>query len=156
MLLFNIPGLQARSRFSMGKICTIGRLDVRISSRGMAGLGLVAIATAALFSGGCGKGKSSAETPAPLSVADTNQSPAAMPTSAPKYESPPIVIAASPDGGADLKQLNHAYIGWIVQNRRRPKSFDEYVALSGVQIPPPPAGKKYVIDKNGFINLANN
>jgi hypothetical protein len=52
--------------------------------------------------------------------------------------------------------LNHAYIGWIVQNRRRPKSFEEYVALSGVQVPPPPAGKKYVIDKNGYINLENN
>jgi hypothetical protein len=156
MLLFNIPGLQARSRFSMGKICTIGRLDVRISSRGMAGLGLVAIATAALFSGGCGKGKSSAAQVAePTSVANANQTTAAMPQ-APLYTAAPVEVAASPDGGADLKQLNHAYIGWIVQNRRRPKSFDEYVALSGVQIPPPPAGKKYVIDKNGFINLANN
>ena len=66
------------------------------------------------------------------------------------------MVAASPEGGADLKQLNHAYIGWIVQNRRRPKSFEEYVALSGVQVPPPPAGKKYVIDKNGYINLENN
>jgi hypothetical protein len=140
----------------MEKVSTHDRFPGRIPGREISRLGLAVIVTAALFSAGCDKGKSNAEAPAPLSVADTNQSPAAAPTSAPEYESPPVVIAASPEGGADLKQLNHAYIGWIVQNRRRPKSFDEYVSLSGVQIPPPPAGRKYVIDKYGFINLVNN
>jgi hypothetical protein len=86
---------------------------------------------------------------------NTNQAPAVI-SPAPVPVSAPVVVAANPDGGADLKQLNHAYIGWIVQNRRRPKSFEEYVALSGVQVPPAPAGKKYVIDKNGYINLATN
>ena len=86
---------------------------------------------------------------------DTNQPAAAM-TPAPQYAPAPVVVAASPDGGADLKQLNHAYIGWIVQNRRRPKDINEFVALSGIQLPPAPAGKKYVIDQNGFINYANN
>src|ERR1700761_1489857 len=45
-------------------------------------------------------------------------------------------IAAVPTGGADLKQLNHYYISWIVQNHQRPKSFEEFVSLSGVQVPP--------------------
>jgi hypothetical protein len=107
--------------------------------------------TAALLSSGCSKSKPDVQTP----VMDTNQPAAAM-TPAPQYAPAPVVVAASPDGGADLKQLNHAYIGWIVQNRRRPKDINEFVALSGIQLPPAPAGKKYVIDQNGFINYANN
>jgi hypothetical protein len=51
--------------------------------------------------------------------------------------------------------LNHVYIGWIVQTHQRPKTFEEFVASSGVQVPPAPDGKKYVIDRNGFINLAS-
>jgi hypothetical protein len=142
--------------FFMENFSTIDRPNDRISSRRMARLDLVALVVATvLLTNGCDKGKSStAQAPVPPPVANTNPPSAAMPQ-AQQYASTPVVIAASPEGGADLRQLNHAYIGWIVQNQRRPKSFDEYVALSGVQIPPPPAGKKYVIDKNGFINLAD-
>jgi hypothetical protein len=115
--------------------------------------GCALILTAAMFFSGCAKSKPPvAQAPPP--VADTN--PPAAVTHAPVYASAPVTIAASPNGGADLKQLNHAYIGWIVANRRHPKDFAEYVALSGVQVPPPPAGKKYFIDKYGFINLENN
>jgi hypothetical protein len=111
------------------------------------------ILTAAMFFSGCAKSKPPvAETPPP--VADTNP-PAAMPH-APEYVAAPVAIAASPNGGADLKQLNHAYIGWVIQTGRHAKTFEEFVAASGMSVPPPPAGKKYVIDRNGFINVANN
>jgi hypothetical protein len=75
----------------------------------------------------------------------------------PAYVPPaaPVTVAASADGGADLKQLNHAYIGWIVQNHQRPKTFEEFVTISKMNVPPAPVGKKYVIDKSGFINLVN-
>jgi hypothetical protein len=66
-----------------------------------------------------------------------------------------VAIAANPRGGADLKQLNHAYLRWIAQNRRRPKNYEDFIAASGIQVPPAPAGQKYVIDKNGFIALAS-
>ncbi len=110
------------------------------------------ILTAALFFSGCAKSKPPVAE-APPTMVDTNMPTAAA--RAPEYAPAPELIAASPNGGADLKQLNHAYIGWIVSNRRHPKDFAEYVQLSGVQVPPPPAGKKYVIDKYGFINLEN-
>jgi hypothetical protein len=140
----------------MGKISTIERLSARIPSHGMAWLGLAAIVAAALLSTGCGKSKSStAQAPAPPPAADS-QTPAAALPQAPQYTSAPDVITASPEGGADLKQLNHAYIGWVLQNRRRPNSFEEFVTQSGVKVPPPPAGKKYVIDKYGFINVTAN
>jgi len=64
-----------------------------------------------------------------------------------------VTVAAAPDGGADLRDLNHAYIGWVVRSHQRAKTFEEYVAASGVQVPPAPAGKKYVIDHAGFIAI---
>ena len=67
----------------------------------------------------------------------------------------PAAIAPDADGGVDLKELNHAYIGWIVQNRHRPKTYEEFVTMSGIQVPAAPAGKKFVIDGNGFIALVN-
>jgi hypothetical protein len=116
--------------------------------------GCALLLTTAVFFSGCTKSKPPvAQAPPP--VTDTN--PPAPVSRPPEFVSAPsVVIAADPKSGADLKQLNHAYVGWIIQNRRRPKNFEEYVALSGVQIPPPPAGKKYVIDQYGYINLANN
>jgi hypothetical protein len=126
----------------------------QMASRLMVELGLAAMLAAVFFAVGCKKSEiATVETPP--SVADTNQSPAVI-QQTPPSASAPVVVAARPDGGADLKQLNHAYIGWILQNRRRPKSFEEFVTLSGIQVPPPPAGKKYVIDGHGFINYVNN
>jgi hypothetical protein len=137
----------------MEKISTHNRLNVGIS-RGMVCLGLAAILMAAMFAAGCGKGHSStAQAPASPPVEVSNPPPAAAPQ-APQYPLAPVVIATGPDGTPDLRALNQAYIGWIVQYRRRPKDLDEFVTLSGIQLPPPPAGKKYVIDKNGFINFA--
>ena len=112
------------------------------------------VLTAIIFSAGCGKSKPpTAQAPPP--VTDTNLTPAANVPGAPVSTPPPVEIAANPDGSVDLKALNHAYVGWIVQTRRAPSSFEDYVAMSGAKVPPPPPGKKYVIDKNGFINLAN-
>jgi hypothetical protein len=112
------------------------------------------ILTATLSFTGCSKKPSTAEAPAPQPALDTNQTTAAAPAAAVAPEAP-AAIAASPNGGADLTALNHAYVGWIMQNNRRAKSFEEYVAASGISVPPPPVGKKYVIDKIGFINYAN-
>jgi hypothetical protein len=116
----------------------------------------LALGVGILLFAGCGKKQPAAETPAAAPAVEAASAPASggqpvfMPPAA------PVTVAVGTDGGADLKQLNHAYIGWVLQNRRRPKSFDDFIAMSGIHVPPPPAGKKYVIDKNGFINFANN
>ena len=57
----------------------------------------------------------------------------------------PIVV---PDGGspeANLSQLSHALRKYIAGSHSLPKDFNDFLAKSGVQPPPPPAGKKYVI-----------
>jgi hypothetical protein len=137
----------------MEGIFTSSPLKNRALLQLMAWLGPVFILTSGLFVTSCKKSQPPI-VQAP-SVEDANQTPAAIPQGS--QSSPtPAVVSASPQGGADLKQLNHAYISWILQNKRRPKSFEDFVAMSGIQIPPPPAGKKYVIDKHGFINVENN
>jgi hypothetical protein len=134
----------------METIPASGPTRSRVSCRLMVGAGLSAML---VFAIGCKKSEpATVETPPP--VVDTNQAPAEN-QQAPPPASASVVITVNPAGGADLKQLNHAYVGWVMQNRRRPKNFEEFVKLSGIQIPPPPAGKKYVIDGHGFINYVN-
>ena len=41
------------------------------------------------------------------------------------------------------------------QHQRAPANFDEFAASADIKIPPPPAGKKYVINSHGLINLVN-
>jgi hypothetical protein len=123
-----------------------------------AGLGVSLIAGCALFFGGCSKQEAASQATVAPAPGDTNQDQTQnvpAPAYAPPAGTPATVVAANPDGGADLRQLNHIYMSWVIQNRRRPKSYDDFIALSGTQVPPAPTGKKYVIDNNGFIAVAN-
>jgi hypothetical protein len=149
--------MQVAHGFFMIRFLSIEWFYRRLWGRSMAVFLPGVILVLALFVAGCGKSK-----PAPVQVStppptieNTNPAPTTTPMAATPVPTQ-AVIPASPDGGADLKQLNHIYVGWVLQNRRRPQSFDEFVKLSGIQVPPPPAGKKYVIDGHGFINYAKN
>lgn len=108
---------------------------------------------------GCGrKGGAGASAPvaaAPDGAPNSNPVPPVARQAPPEVVNLPATVPAAPQGGADLRALNHAYISWIVQTRQRATSFEQYVASSGIQVPPAPAGKKYVIDHAGFIALAN-
>jgi hypothetical protein len=42
-----------------------------------------------------------------------------------------------------------------MQNHRVPANFAEFAASAGIQIPPPPAGKKYILNSHGLISLVN-
>jgi hypothetical protein len=114
-------------------------------------LTLVSLATAGVS---CGKKQPPVQQGASPTVVPATIPPASTTPPAPVYSPSPGAVAANPDGGANLKQLNHAFMKWIAINHRRPGSFAEFTAACGLQIPPPPAGKKYVIDQNGFINVA--
>lgn len=76
--------------------------------------------------------------------------PSPYETSAP----PPIIIADSGDVNANLNQLSLALRKYIAGSHRLPKDFDDFVAKSGVQPPPPPSGKRYLI-QGQVIVLAN-
>lgn len=109
----------------------------------------LAAVVAVVLSAGCGKKAPDAAAPPASNTA------AAVPGNQPVFTPPAAPTAVAPDaaGGVDLRQLNHAYIAWIVQSHQRPKTFEEFASASKMQIPPPPAGQKFVIDRNGFIAL---
>jgi hypothetical protein len=67
---------------------------------------------------------------------------------------PPIVVPDSGDVNANLGQLSLALRKYIAGTHRLPKDFDDFVAKSGVQPPPPPVGKKYAI-QGQVIALVN-
>ena len=103
--------------------------------------GLVAVS-------GCSKKASTAGAP-PQPVA---QAQAVVDTNAPNQSQPSLVQA---DGQPDFAALNRTLKRWVFGHRRPPANFDEFAATAGVSIPPPPAGKKYVITKNMHVELAN-
>ena len=53
----------------------------------------------------------------------------------------------------DLGELNRQLRRWLVANRRPPKNFEDFAANTTPQIPPPPPGKKYVIDPKMHVLL---
>jgi hypothetical protein len=138
----------------MEKIFTIDQLNDRITSRGMAGLGLVAIVVAALFFTGCHKPKP----PAVQTAVDQNTNQAAA-NLTPVFQQPspvnPATVAAQPAAGPDVRELDRGLIRWIVSNHRRPGSFEEFAATANITIPPPPTGKKYAFDHTMHIQLVD-
>jgi hypothetical protein len=96
-----------------------------------------------MFAAGCGKKSekpSSSATP-PLQTTQDPSQPTATATN----------VAAAPD----LGELNRDLLRWILSNRRKPASFEDFSATAGVAIPPPPAGKKYIIAKDMHIQLVD-
>ena len=107
-----------------------------------------------LLAAGCGKKEAPiASNPAPdtnLVQSATNAAPGPMATPV-----TPKVIPASDNMDAVLAQLTRELHRTMI-GRKLSGSFDEFVAVSHVQPPPPPAGKKYAIDKHWHVVLVNN
>ena len=61
------------------------------------------------------------------------------------------VIADTGDVDATLGQLSLELRKYVVGTRSVPKNFEEFVAKSHVQVPPPPAGKKYAIKDQAVV-----
>lgn len=114
-----------------------------------------------LFSAGCSK----RDTPASAAVSpqDTNTSIPNGASLSPANTAPgprptppaPVVLTSTSNTNEVLAQLtrelHRAMIG-----RKLSGSFEEFVAISHVQVPPPPPGKKYAISKKWRVVLENN
>jgi hypothetical protein len=110
--------------------------------------------TAMIFSTSCSKSKPPAAQAAVNQDSDQTNPAATVQTS---ISQPSATAAPADQPGAqpDLGVLNRALIRWIVGNRRPPANFEDFAATAGVTIPPPPAGKKYIIAKNMHIQLVD-
>jgi hypothetical protein len=101
----------------------------------------------ALCAAGCSK-KTEANAPAA-----TNQVQAEQPQGAPEAQVTQAQPGTPPPVVSDPVELNRELRKWVVRNRRPPKNFEDFAATAGIQIPPPPDGKKYAIDKTMHIVL---
>jgi hypothetical protein len=129
-------------------------------------IGFGFLLVAVLFSTGCHKAIDAAATPppapAPVAAApDTNQD-----TLAGAVVNTHAQAAAAqtdgdgrpyvkPNGEPDLHVLDGALLDWRFSHQRKPSTFAEFAASSGIAIPPPPAGKKYALAASGHIILVD-
>ena len=108
----------------------------------MSRLGLCLLLMVAL-AGGCGRHVPDAaarETDPSLAAPPSPRGPGPMPIA----ESNNVVIDAA-NMDVALQQLTQELRNYVVRTRSVPRNFDEFIAGSHVQAPPPPAGKKYAI-----------
>jgi hypothetical protein len=63
----------------------------------------------------------------------------------------PAVIQEQADPDAALAQLSTELRKYVVRTRSVPKNFEDFLAKSQVQAPPPPAGKKYAIQNQAVV-----
>ena len=109
---------------------------------------------------GCGKKQApqaSAVPPADVQNQSQNQNGQAAVAPDLSHAAPPQLAAPS---GADLQardihQMERVLVGWIISTHHRPQSFEEFATATHIQVPPPPAGKKYAIAKNMHIVLVD-
>jgi hypothetical protein len=117
----------------------------------------IAVLAVLICSTGCRKSKPPVTDA--TAVQDTNQANQAAEDHAQAFQPPvpvaPVAVNTPATGAPDLRELDRSLIRWIVGNRRPPKNFADFAATAGVAIPPPPAGKKYIIDKTMHIQLVD-
>jgi hypothetical protein len=115
--------------------------------------GSILIGLALVLGAGCKKSEPAA--PVATAAASDTQPQSTAPGPAPTPATP-VVIAPADNGDvqATLAQLTRELHRTMV-GRRLSGSFDEFVAIRNLSVPPPPAGKKYIITKQWRVDLAD-
>ena len=134
----------------MQKFFVFGRFSCERPKASLLSLAVVLGIVAA----GCGKSgdsKSSVAAPPPTPSSDsTATTPAANP-----QPTQAAAVTKPDDTTGRMQALNRAMVSWMIRNKRRPQTFQEFASTAGFQIPDPPAGKKYAINSRGFIVLVD-
>ena len=141
-------------------------------SMGCMGVSLLLVLGTLALATGCGKKDNSSPAPAPTNAAATTAapeqtaSPETTPSSATTTASAPSApgfvplkpsVSTDPNTGLSfLQQLNRAVLSYRMQNHHNPATVDELATFAGVQLPPPPAGKKYAFNNRGWVVLVDN
>jgi hypothetical protein len=102
---------------------------------------------------GCGGHKSADNTSTPAQTNETAAAAAENQTPVNTQSSTPAAATVQANAEPDLPELNRAVRRWLMANRRRPASFEDFAATAGVPIPPPPAGKKYFLSSDMHVQL---
>jgi hypothetical protein len=109
-------------------------------------LGLLAVGLAA----GCKKhaAPDRANATPPPDPSSTSAAPVLLPSGV-----GPNAALGGGDVNATLAQLTQQLRRTIARTRSMPTSFEDFVATAQMQVPPPPAGKKYAITQQGTVVL---
>jgi hypothetical protein len=119
---------------------------------------LLWLAVTVILCAGCSRTEQSSEPPlqptaAAEKAAASDTPPETAPTPAPVVG--PAPSASTQRAVADpvdaTAALTTALRRWMIAHKRAPKDFEEFSAA--MQIPPPPSGKIYSIDKNNRVEL---
>jgi hypothetical protein len=110
---------------------------------------ILAVAAAAA---GCGKKKEPPVAPQTNAVSQPAQPGQAEST---PQATQPVTTLAQSGGQVDLPELQRCVIRWVVANHRRPANFEDFAATAGVPIPPPPAGKKYILTPDLHVKMVD-
>ena len=117
-----------------------------------------ALLATAMLTGGCSKHHPAARADAATNTvqADLSAAAAAAPPAerVPGPIAPPLTGVVITDTGgvnAALNQLSLELRRYVVGTRSVPKNFEDFVAKSHVQAPPPPTGKKYAINGQAVV-----
>ena len=112
----------------------------------------------AVLVGGCSKREptlgTNTATNTPQADGSAATPAAAPPSRGPGATAPPATGAVIPDSGdvnATLNRLSLELRKYVVGTRSVPKNFEDFIAKSHVQAPPPPAGKKYAIQDQAVV-----
>jgi len=77
------------------------------------------------------------------------------PTAPAEVQPQQLQLPKGADQQAILDELNREVKKWVMRNRRKPASFEEVVSTAQLQVPPPPPGKKYVLNSELKVKLEN-
>ena len=63
--------------------------------------------------------------------------------------------APAADGQVDVAEIQRSVIRWIVSHHARPADFAAFAASADMKIPPPPAGKKFILTPDMHVKVVD-
>jgi hypothetical protein len=106
-----------------------------------------------LFVSGCSR--KSSDTVNSQAIAQTNQVVETANAAPPAQATPAAASVVQANGQANMAELDRVARMWMFRNHRRPTSWEDFAANAGVQIPPPPPGKKNFLSKDMRVTLVD-
>ncbi len=122
------------------------------TSLGGAFAGCTLMLAVGLFMAGCG-GEAPDSAPPPSGAGASQDVSRHAPVAPTQVQPQTLQVPQGADPSMVLAEMNRELKRWIVRNRRVPANFEEFVASSQMQVPPPPAGKKYTLTREMKIEL---